>query len=57
MFDYILLTFYNSIQHNGDVSPKSNTVLITNITVDLSGKFIIFIFVVVVVVVVDVLCF
>ena len=23
MFDYILLTFYNSIQRNGDVSPES----------------------------------
>ena len=52
MFDYILLIFYNSMQHNGDVSPESNTVLIINITVDLSGKFTIFIFVVV-----DVLCF
>jgi hypothetical protein len=23
VFDYILLKFYNSIQHNGDVSPRS----------------------------------
>jgi hypothetical protein len=23
VFDYILLTFYNSIQHKGDVSPDS----------------------------------
>jgi len=44
VFDYILLIFYNSTEHSGDVSPESNMVLVITITVDLIGKFIIFIF-------------
>jgi hypothetical protein len=34
VFVCILLIFYNSVKHNGDVSPDSNIVLIINITAD-----------------------